>query len=197
MCQLPKPILLNYKRNYVLSTQISIVNRTFFKTQHTIMCFIHKFQLLSTLSTQHYTPSSLLCTLHQCQNLLVFRQNTLLFNWQNFHFKGCCAILNQSFSNMMATGELLVWRTIDGNIEVKGDQKGRGVRVRGGGGGGRGGRRERARRKAIISYEIRATVVNPVVNHGLTMQEAGQRVQPNISRFSVASILWTFRRGNR
>ena len=29
------------------------------------------------------------------------------------------------------------------------------------------------------------------------MQEAGQRVQPNISRFSVASILWTFRRGNR
>lgn len=48
-----------------------------------------------------------------------------------------------------------------------------------------------------ISDEIRATVVNHVVNHGLTMQEAGQRVQPNISRFSVASILWTFRRGNR
>ena len=36
----------------------------------------------------------------------------------------------------MATGQLLVWRTIDGNIEVRGDQKGRGVRVRGGGGGG-------------------------------------------------------------
>src|SRR4029434_11253262 len=96
---------------------------------------------------------------------------------------------------MMATGQLLVWRTIDGNIEVRGDQKGRGVRVRGGGGGGGG--RERARRRAIISDEIRATVVNPVVNHGLTMQEAGQRVQPIISRFSVASILWTFRRGNR
>src|SRR4029434_10912602 len=47
------------------------------------------------------------------------------------------------------------------------------------------------------SNEIRATVVNHMVNHGLTMQEAGQRVQPNISRFSVASILWTFRRGNR
>src|SRR4029434_1347998 len=97
---------------------------------------------------------------------------------------------------MMATGELLVWRTIDGNIEVRGDQKGRGVRVRGGGGGGRG-RRERSRRRAIISDEIRATVVNHMVNHRLTMQEAGQRVQPNISRFSVASILWTFRRGNR
>src|SRR4029434_9158497 len=117
-------------------SQISIVNRTFFKTQHTIICFRHKFQLLTTLSSKHLTPSSLLCTLHQCQNLLVFRQNTLLFNWQNFHFKGCCAILNQSFSNMIATGYLLVWRTIDGNIEVRGDQKGRG----GGGGGGGGGR---------------------------------------------------------
>ena len=83
--------------------------------------------------------------------------------------------------------------SVDGNIEVRGDQRGTGVRVTGGGGGGRG----RSRRRAIISDEIRATVVNHMVNHGLTMQEAGQRVQPNISRFSVASILWTFRRGNR
>ncbi|KAJ8332377.1 hypothetical protein SKAU_G00425500, partial [Synaphobranchus kaupii] len=65
----------------------------------------------------------------------------------------------------------------------------------GGRGGGRGGR-GRARR-AIISDEIWATVVDHVLNHGLTMQEAGQRVQPNISRFSVASILRTFRRENR
>src|SRR4029434_1023648 len=99
------------------------------------------------------------------------------------------AICNQSFSNIRARGELLVWRTMDGNIEVRGDQRGRGVRVGGGGG--------RARRRAIISDEIRATVVNHVVNHGLTMQEAGQRVQPNISCFSVASILRTLRRGNR
>src|SRR4029434_9509091 len=98
---------------------------------------------------------------------------------------------------MMAQGERLVWRTIEGNIEVRGDQKGRGVRVRGGGGGGGRGGRGRARRIAIISDEIRATVVNHVVNHGLTMQETGQRVQPNISRFSVASILRTFRRENR
>ena len=77
---------------------------------------------------------------------------------------------------------------MDGKIEVRGDQRGRGVRVKGGGGRGR------ARRRAIISDEIRATVVDHVVNHGLTMQEAGQRVQPNISRFSVASILWTFNR---
>src|SRR4029434_2518634 len=99
---------------------------------------------------------------------------------------------------MMATGELLVWRTIDCNIEVRGDKKGRGVRVRGGGGGGGGrGGRGRARKRAIISDEMRATVVNPVVNHGLTMQEASQRVQPNISRFSVAYILRTLRRENK
>ena len=61
--------------------------------------------MLTTLSSKHYTPSSLLCTLHQCQNLLVFRQNTLLFKWQNFHFQGCCAIWNQSLSNIRATGE--------------------------------------------------------------------------------------------
>ena len=56
-------------------------------------------------------------------------------------------------------------------------------------------RKSKKNNKVIISDEIRATVVNHMVNHGLTMQEAGQRVQPN--RFSVASILWTFRRGNR
>src|SRR4029434_6284111 len=56
MCQLPKPILLNYKHNYMLKTQISIVNRTFFKTQHTIICFRHKFQLLTALfqNTKHH-----------------------------------------------------------------------------------------------------------------------------------------------
>ena len=30
------------------------------------------------------------------------------------------------------------------------------------------------------SNEIRATLVDHVINHGLTMREAGQRVQPNI-----------------
>ena len=81
---------------------------------------------------------------------------------------------------------------MDGNMEGRRDQRGRGVRVR-----GRGRGRVSARRRAIISDEIRATVVDHVLNHGLTMQEAGQRVQPNISRFSVASIIRTFRRGNR
>ena len=75
---------------------------------------------------------------------------------------------------------------------MRGDQRGRGVRVR-----VRGGGRVRVRRRAVISDEIRATVVDHEVNHGLTMQEAGQRVQPNISRFSVAYILRTLRRENR
>lgn len=83
-----------------------------------------------------------------------------------------------------------------GNIEERGEQQGRGVRVRGGGGagqgggggGGRGGGQGGERRRTIISDEIRATVIDHVFNHGLPMREAGQRVQPNLSRFSVASI---------
>ncbi len=48
-----------------------------------------------------------------------------------------------------------------------------------------------------ISDEIRATLVDHVINHGLTMREAGLRVQPNLSRFTVASIIQTFRNENR
>ncbi len=50
--------------------------------------------------------------------------------------------------------------------------------------------RTRTRTEAI-SDEIRATVVEHVVNHGLTMTEAGRRVQPNIGRSTV------FHRENR
>ncbi|XP_026991161.2 uncharacterized protein LOC113635738 [Tachysurus fulvidraco] len=72
--------------------------------------------------------------------------------------------------------------------------RGRG-RVRGGGGrkGGRGGGRPRA----VISDDIRATVIDHVLVHGMTMREAGLRVQPNLSRFSVATIVRTFREENR
>lgn len=49
----------------------------------------------------------------------------------------------------------------------------------------------------VISDEIRATLVDHVVNHGLTMREAGQRVQPHLSRYSVASIIRTFRKERR
>ncbi len=73
----------------------------------------------------------------------------------------------------------------------------RGVRVRGGGWGGRGWGRGRGRPRTVISDEIRATLVDHVVNHGLTMREAGQRVQPHLSRYTVASIIRTFRNENR
>ncbi len=67
---------------------------------------------------------------------------------------------------------------MDANIGNRG--RARGVRVRGGGRGGRG------RPRTVISDEIRATLVDHVVNHGLTMREAGQRVQPHLSRYIVA-----------
>lgn len=82
---------------------------------------------------------------------------------------------------------------MDANIGNRG--RARGVRVRGGGGRGRG--RGRGRPRTVISDEIRATLVDHVVNHGLTMREAGQRVQPNLSRYTVASIIRTFRNENR
>lgn len=70
---------------------------------------------------------------------------------------------------------------------------------RGGGVGGRGrrGRGQRREGRRAISDEIRATLVDHVINHGLTMREAGLRVQPNLSRFTVASIIRTFRNENR
>lgn len=88
------------------------------------------------------------------------------------------------------------------------NQRRREVRVRGGGRGAGGGQRGRRgggqgegggerRRRVTISNEIRATVVDLVLNHGLSMREAGQRVQPNLSRYTVAAIIRTFRVENR
>lgn len=79
------------------------------------------------------------------------------------------------------------------------DQRQRGqVRMRGGrgnmqqrGGGGR------ARARQVISDEIRATIIDHVLVHGLTMREAGMRVQPNLSRFTVSSIVQRFRATNK
>ncbi len=51
-------------------------------------------------------------------------------------------------------------------------------------GRGRGrGRGSQVHRR--IPDEIRATIVDHVVNHGLTMAEAGRRVQPNVGRTTV------------
>lgn len=80
----------------------------------------------------------------------------------------------------------------------RGQQRGQIQRRRVGGGlrqRGRRGQRREGRR--AISDEIRATLVDHVINHGLTMREAGLRVQPNLSRFTVASIIRTFRNENR
>ena len=70
--------------------------------------------------------------------------------------------------------------------------RGRRVRMRGGhqggeeGGRGRGRGRlgpeeaiepEQRRRGPNLTQEIRATLVDHVINHGLTLREAGQRVQ--------------------
>ncbi|KAI2645544.1 Insertion element IS630 uncharacterized 39 kDa protein [Labeo rohita] len=56
--------------------------------------------------------------------------------------------------------------------------RGRGVRVRGGGVVGR----------AQVSDEIRATVIDHIINHGLSLREAGQRIRPVLNRNTVASI---------
>ncbi|CAL9699122.1 unnamed protein product [Knipowitschia caucasica] len=76
----------------------------------------------------------------------------------------------------------------------------RGGRVRIRGGRGREQNRGRGRRGEVhqqIPDEIRATLVDHVVNHGLTMVEAGRRVRPNVGRTTVNSIIQTFRRENR
>lgn len=67
------------------------------------------------------------------------------------------------------------------------------ARVRGGG----GGRGRRGHARTHICDDIRATLVDHVINHGLTMREAGQRVHPHLSRFTVASVIRTFRLENR
>ena len=68
-------------------------------------------------------------------------------------------------------------------------------RARGRGRGGRGGQRHRGGRGGrgragnIISDDIKATLADHVINQGLNVREAGQRVHPNLSRFKVSDIL--------
>ncbi len=81
-----------------------------------------------------------------------------------------------------------------GQLPARGRGRGGGVRMRGGGIGGRG---RGARRHRAVSDEIWATIIDHVINHRLTMAEAGCRVQPNVPRSTVSSIIQTFRRENR
>ena len=56
-----------------------------------------------------------------------------------------------------------------------------------------GGEQAQRRREPNLSNEIRAMLVDHVVNHGLTLRDPGLRVQPNLSRFTVTSVIRTFR----
>ncbi|XP_035984918.1 uncharacterized protein LOC118558489 isoform X1 [Fundulus heteroclitus] len=76
--------------------------------------------------------------------------------------------------------------------------RGAGQGGRGAGQQGREGPGGRARQpRTIITDEMRATVIDHVIVHGMTMAEAGLRVRPNLSRFTVATIIRAFRQHNR
>ena len=55
-----------------------------------------------------------------------------------------------------------------GRVKIRGGGRVRGRAIRGG----------HSQIRQYISNEIRATLVDHVINHGLTLREAGQRVQP-------------------
>ncbi len=57
--------------------------------------------------------------------------------------------------------------------------KGRGVRIHG---------EVQRRVRAFVTDEIRATIIDHVINHGLSLREAGEIVQPYFIRSTVASI---------
>lgn len=98
------------------------------------------------------------------------------------------------FLNMEAPGQVNEQGQLPARGRGRGRRRGGGVRVRGGGIGGRG---RGARRHHAVPDENRATIIDHVINHGLTMAEAGRRVQPNVPRSTVSSIIQTFRRENR
>ncbi|XP_035989923.1 uncharacterized protein LOC118561800 [Fundulus heteroclitus] len=76
--------------------------------------------------------------------------------------------------------------------------RGAGQGGRGAGQQGREGPGGRARQpRTIITDEMRATVIDHVIVHGMTIAEAGLRVRPNRSRFTVATIIRAFRQHNR
>lgn len=48
-----------------------------------------------------------------------------------------------------------------------------------------------------VSYEIWATVIDHVINHGLSLRETGQRVQPVLNKNTVTSIVQNFQHENK
>ena len=55
---------------------------------------------------------------------------------------------------------------------------------------------DRGRSRAVVSDEIRATIIDHVTNCGLSMRKAGLRVQPNLQRSTVESIVVNFWQNN-
>ncbi len=53
------------------------------------------------------------------------------------------------------------------------------------------------RLRAVVTEETRATFIDHVINHGLSLREAGERVLPNLRRSTVASIILIFQQTNR
>ena len=70
-------------------------------------------------------------------------------------------------------------------LHARGREIRRCVRMRGGGVRGRHNRGRGRRQRIRVPDEIRATIVAHVINHSLTMEEAGRRVQPNVNRSTV------------
>lgn len=46
--------------------------------------------------------------------------------------------------------------------------------------------------KAVVTDEIRATILDHVINHDPSLREAGERVPRNLRQSAMASIIWDF-----
>ena len=68
------------------------------------------------------------------------------------------------FLNMESPGQV----NEQGQLSARGRRRGGGVRVRGGGIGGRG---RGARKHHAVPDEIRATIIDHVISHGLTIND--------------------------
>ncbi len=87
-----------------------------------------------------------------------------------------------------------------GQGQWRGVGEGRGRQVQGLGRGVRmcgGAQRREWMFAARVTDEIIATIIDHVINHGLSYRETGERVQPNLSWDTVASIVRIFRETNR
>ncbi len=107
--------------------------------------------------------------------------------------------INPHPSTKDATSVLLL-----ASMDQRGQRHGRRVRGHGRGARGRGvcvcgggAAAARGQNQAQVSNEIRATIIDHVINHGVSFREAGQRAQPILSRSTVASIVRLFRNENK